>query len=367
MKKPASKAKRGGARSSPRSRTDPLATLKAQGPAPIYAVDGLGLLADEFVAAVRAAIFPPGTGAGVDFNLDTFAGREASLPRVLDAAQTLPAFAPRRLVMVRQAEALLEGRGASEAALEGLLRYLSNPSPTTTLVFVADKFDGRSKVYKALRKEGFAVRFESPAERDMPRLLTARAEAMGKALESDAVLALVSGVGADLGAAVQALEQLVLYVGPENDDPIRAEDVDAVVSPVREESVFQLIDALADGDQDKVSQGLYRILVTQREPPLRLLALVARQYRNLIRAKAALEAGLPERELPSLLGVPPFAADKVRAQAKKGSLGRFARSLASVSTTDRALKGGTLDPYLAVERLALALSRDERLDPPESY
>lgn len=343
---------------------DPRQQLKQDGPKPVYAVDGVAVLVNEFVDAVRITVFPPGA-PGEDFNVDTFTGRETSLLRVLDAANMLPAFAPRRLVLVRRANLLLEGR-ISDDESKALLKYLEAPSPTTTLVLIAEsKWDGRSKVYKALKKAGALVRFDAPSEREMPKILGARAEALDRSLEPEAIRVLVTHTGADLQKAVEALEYLDLYVGPGNGRPIKAADVESVFAAVREESVFELVDAISEDKPDKALRGLYQVLVAKREPALRLLALIARHYRLLLRTRSAQDSG-QDHNLASLLGVPPFVADRLARQAHGGSLDRYARALASISVTDRALKGGALDDHRAVERLVLALQRDVPLEPIET-
>lgn len=356
---------------------DPFAVLSKDGPQPVYAVDGVTVLVDEFVRAVKAAVFPPGA-TGMDFNFEQRTGPETTLSQVLDAAQTLPAFAPRRLVVVSQANVLVEPRGRSERAkdeadkaTDALLAYLERPSETTTLLLVAqEKWDGRLRPYRALKKAGAAVRFDAPKERDMPKLLQARARASEIHIEPEAARALAQVVGTDLGAGIKHIEQLWLYVGPEAGVPIRKTDVEAVVSDVREENVFELMDAIASGSGASALRGLHNIFTNTRDKrdatAFRTLGLLARQYRNLLAVRSALDGGARRGDLPGLVGVPPFAADKLADLAGGGAPDRFARALASLAAVDRAFKGGSLDRQRSLERLVLALHRDEVVEPPET-
>ena len=64
-------------------------------------------------------------------------------------------MAPRRVVVVTQAEILLVPKRESEAAtraLDDLETFLQQPQPQTTLVFVAGAIDKRSRMYKLLTK-----------------------------------------------------------------------------------------------------------------------------------------------------------------------------------------------------------------------
>ncbi|MEQ8982127.1 MAG: DNA polymerase III subunit delta, partial [Deltaproteobacteria bacterium] len=311
-------------------KVDPYQVLADQGPQPVYVLDGEErVLVDEFVAAVRDAAVPPHAR---DFNVDQFSGRDASIARVIDAAQTFPAFAQRRLVICQHADKL-----DFDKNLDAFLAYLKDPSPTTTVLFVADKFDGRGKAYKAAAKAKVTVRFSSPNAREMPDVVRARARKMKIDVDARAVRAIVDAVGTDVGAASQALEVLSLYVG-EPARKITADDVAAVVAVTKEENIFKLVDAIGTGNRAAVLEGLHGILGVARDHPLRLLALVARHYRNLTKARAALDAGVSRGEIQAMVGVPPFVMDNLLSQARRHDLKTLARGLAAVTATDRDLK-----------------------------
>ena len=84
-------------------------------------------LVSRAVDLVREAVLDPATRA---FNYDAFEGKEATGPRVLSAARTLPMMARRRLVLVRDADEL------SADQMNALSGYVSDPSPETCLCFV---------------------------------------------------------------------------------------------------------------------------------------------------------------------------------------------------------------------------------------
>jgi DNA polymerase-3 subunit delta len=330
------------------SAPDPREALRAGPPGPIYALDGEErVMVDEAVAALKAAAVP---AHAADFNFDAFNAREAKLARIIEAAQTLPAFAQRRMVLVTDAEHLDPDKA------DELLAYLERPSPSTVLVLVATgNFDARTRLYKALEKTGVAYRYGRPSLREMPDAVRARADAMGIKVESGAVRALVDALGTDVSGAAQALEVLALYVGPDSGRPIRAEDVSRLISVTREENIFQLVDAIGAKDKAGALQGLHAMLDSEQAHPLQLLALVARHYRNLMKTRAAQASGVPREGLGSAVGVPPFVVDKLIRQAKGYSGRGLADALGHIAAADRALKGGRLEGTRAMERLVLQL------------
>lgn len=315
---------------------DPLVTLEKEGLMPVYAVDGTYSLVQGFLQTVTEMAFPPGA-MGKDFNFERLSGREAgvSVQRILDSAQTLPAFAPRRLIIVSQADAILPDR--KDAVNEAFVQYAKKPSPTTTLVLVSEKWDARTKVYKAIQKHGRIARFEPPSERQLPQYIQRRAKHFGLRIDDDAVSALIRATGHDFEGLNAAIEKLSLFVG---DRSASRADVDTVSPAVAEESIFALVEAIAEGRTADALQGVHHMMVGQREPALRLLAMVARQYRLLVKAKAGLSEG---KNLASLLGVPPFSVDGFRSQARKMNFEQLAQALSDVAEADHRLKGGALD------------------------
>lgn len=324
---------------------DPLVELEQSGPRPVYVLDGEErTLLEEFLTALKDAAVPP---AARDFNFEAYVAKETTITRILDSASTLPAFAQLRMIVVTQADKLFTESDA-------LMRYLEQPSPTTVLVFIADKFDGRTKVYKAAQKAGAAFRFARPKPSEMPGLVKQRAERRGVKIEPAAVRMLIDAVGADLGAADRSLELLELYRG-EEERAVDADDVATVIFAAKEESVFELVDAIGTGDREGALALLYRILVVQREPALRVLALVARHYRQLLTTREMLDRRVAPAEMASVMGLPPFVVDKLRRQASRLSVDGLVKGHALIKAADRQLKGGRLSDARVMEGLALGL------------
>jgi DNA polymerase-3 subunit delta len=326
---------------------DPLADLSKGGPKSVYAVDGEErALVDDAVRAIKAASLP---ATARDFNYDVFSAKDATPMKIVEAAETMPAFAKRRLVVVNHAEKI-DGETA-----DVLIGYVENPNPYSVLLLVADRFDARTRLYKAFKKSGVVLRFDKPKLGEMPQLVRERAERIGVGIDGRAVRALVDAVGADATAMWQALDLLALYVDPKSGRSIGLADVEAVVTSTKEESIFALVDAIGSGDRAAVLQGLHQMLAGAREHPLRVLAMVARHYRNLVKVRAAIDRGASRAEIQSLAGVPPFVLDNLIGQAKRQPLPALCRGVVACGEADRDFKGGPLDDDRAMERLALGL------------
>ena len=304
------------------------------------------ILIDEALATLKAHSLPK---TAVDFNFDVFSGKATTATKVADAARMLPAFAERRLVIVKDADKL------KTDTLTDLQLYLNDPSPSTVLIFVGEKFDARTKFFKAIKKAGAAIKFEHPNPRQLPSLIRKRASAMKIKLREDAIRALSDSVGANLGAVVAALEKVSLYVGPDSKNEITAQDIEAVVSHVRVESIFALSDAIGNKDLSSALSLVHHIVSVSRNHPLALLGLVAGHWRRLTIVRALLDDRAPHGDIEAALGLPPFVVEKMMRQARNQTLERLVEGLRAIASADQALKGGGLPALRVMESLVISL------------
>src|SRR5262249_21363028 len=142
---------------------------------------------------------------------DRLADGVASL---VDAARTLPMMAPRRLVLVLQAETLLTPKRESEAAaraLERLEEILQAPEKEATLVLVAASIDRRSRMFKLLQKVATIVECGVIADAaDAERWIRNRVAAGGADIDPAAARALAQRAGPDVRRLRGEVDRLLL-------------------------------------------------------------------------------------------------------------------------------------------------------------
>lgn len=302
-------------------------------------------LVNRAVSLLRAAATREGVS---EFNEDLFHARETSAAKVVAAARTLPMMAPLRFVLVRGVEAM-------KAEDQGILAdYLANPSDSACVVLTASKLDGRGKLGRAAKK--LRVIFEAKPVRAGKLRAFAERETRdrGHTIAHDAVALLVDSVGEDLAALDDALERLSLYAGA--GQRIDAAMVQACVTRIRIDSIWALVDAIGLKDQRKAI-GALSSLLADREPPLRLLAMVARQLRIIARMREALAAGSSPEEATRVAGAPPFKARELTMSAKRFSIEDLSTAFSMLGEADRALKGSKRPPDTIIQQTVLGLCR----------
>lgn len=283
---------------------------------------------------------------GVDDDASQPKGIDLTAKRIVEAANTIPMMARARFVLVRHMGAL----GVSDLA--GLAAYLASPCPTTCLVVTADKADGRAKFAATAKKNGYWVDASALKPAEVRGFVAAEAKARGTKIDPSAVAALADAMGTDLAAIDDALERLSLYVGA--DAVISADAVEACVTRIRVESIWTLVDAVAvrDGRKALTAAGS---LLADREPPLRILSLIARQLRMVARMRHALLSGQSADDGARAAGAPPFKARELAAAAKRFSNPDLASAFGVLAETDLALKGSRVPPELVLEAAILRL------------
>ena len=256
------------------------------------------------------------------FNVDRFAGDEATVAHWLDAAQTLPMMAERRLIVVTRAERRLQPARESQAAAKGLElfeTYLEAPAPHATLVLVAGDLDERRRMFRRLAASAVVVRCGDLADAaDARAWIEARVAEADRRADPAAVRLLADVVGPDAGGLRGALDRLILYAGDAS--TITADDVRTVVG------------ASASGPDD--DWGVARA-IEQRD--------TARALREVA---LALDAGaVPYMLLGQLAWVARSRLD----------LARTGPAIDAVFRTDRALKQSGGEPRVLLERLVVQL------------
>jgi DNA polymerase-3 subunit delta len=305
------------------------------------------LLIERAVDAMRKAAESTGVPG---FNVEVFDGRSVEAAHVISAARTLPMMGDKRFVLVRHVDAM------TPAEQTNLAEYLEEPSESTCLVLTGATLDGRAKLVKTAKKKGYLIEASPPRGRELREFVRAEARERGHNIAPAAIEALLDAVGEDLSAIDDAIERLSLFVGA--GQRIDVESVTMCVTRIRVESIWSLVDAIGLKDRRR-GMAAAQSLLADREPPLRLLAMVARQLRIVARMRQALSEGLRPQEAAKRAGAPPFKAGDLTESARRFTAESLGNAFALVAETDRALKSSRRPPEVILQNAVLELCTDE--------
>ncbi len=284
-----------------------------------------------------------------NMNNHFFEGKGIPVGEVIDLAETMPFFADRKVIF-------LENSGFLKSGGEQLAEYLKEQNETTVLIFVEAELDKRSKLYKAIQSKGCVVEFTQQEEGTLKRWIAGMLAKEGKKITENTVNLFLSKTGADMENIHGELEKLICYCMDK--EIIEAEDVEAVCTTRVTSHIFEMVDAIADKKQARALE-LYYELLALKEPPMRILFLIARQCNILLQVKAMKNKGYGNKEMASVIGVPVFAVGKYAAQAAKFKTAVLKRAVTTCVEAEEAVKTGRMNDIMSVEILIMGVFGEE--------
>lgn len=337
------------------------------------------LLRAEALADIRRSISDDEGLA--DLNLTRLEGGQVAVADLQNACDALPFLTERRLVIVEGWLRRLTAPGrrtrpaagddgeesaeddellpeVSKAQSKKLLVYLDQVPPTTELVFLEDDTLGAGPILRRLlelQRAGRArlIACPKPRRNELPDWIRTRARLRQVKLDAGALADLADFIGDDLRQLDQELIKLADYAGRER--TVTRADVRRLTPATRAANIFELVDALGLGDAPTAGRLLQHALDNDGEQPLRLLGMIARQYRLIIQAKALQADGLKPPEIARELGVQEWTAPKLMTQAGRHTFGRLERALEQILAADEAIKTGRLTDREALDVLLAEL------------
>ncbi len=268
----------------------------------------------------------------------------AEMVDVLDDLRTLPFLAPRRVVIIRDADAFVS---ANREALE---KYLLSPADSASLLLIVSSWPKNTKIAKAVAKIGEVIECDMPKDSSVTAWLGKSAGKRGKKIAPGAAAMLEEWVGRDLGRLDKEVEKLSLYV--DQRDTITIEDVSTLVISSAGPVAFALPNALATGDAGVALETLGAMLTTRGEE-FRTLGQIAWHLRRAVRAQQLIAQG--QSADAAMKAAKVFYNRREFGQfLKRRPLAKLAGDFRKLLAADRAMKTGT-DATAAMQQLVVEL------------
>ena len=281
-------------------------------------------------------------------NFSNFEGTEINQKEIIDLAETLPFFAEKRLI-------IMEDTGLFKKGGEDLAEYLPSAPESTFFVFVEEEVDKRSKMYKAIGKsEGAAIEFSQQSDDTLARWVGGRIKKEGKGMTQAAYNLFIAKTGSDMENIDKELEKLLCYCLEK--DTIEEADVEAITTEQIQSKVFDMVDAISNHKQ-KVALDLYYDLLALKEPAMRIMFLITRQFQMLMIVKSMSNKGFGNKDIASKAGCPEWAVKKYQAQGRGYSLEQLKKAVNDGVSYEEAVKTGQMNDQLAVELFIMQYSK----------
>jgi DNA polymerase-3 subunit delta len=290
-----------------------------------------------------------------DFAVIPYDLAETPIEAVVEEAETVPFLVPRKLIIVRDTSLFTAGKESKiEHQVDRLITYMDNPADYSTIVFLAqgDKLDERKKLVKAAKKQAVVLAFAPLSGEELIQWIAKLAKQHEVTFEPGAAETLISYAGTGLQALSAEVDKLCLFTG--HGGTIRRADIESLVARSTEQNVFALVEELANLRLEKALALFYELL-KQREEPIKIAALIARQFRIMIQVKELGQQSYSQQQIASQLGLHPYAVKIAGEQARKFEADRLRKILSHLSELDYQMKTGAVDKVLGLELFLLRL------------
>jgi DNA polymerase-3 subunit delta len=314
------------------------------------------------------------------YNQDTYSGNEVDLKTIIITTNTFPFLSEQRLVVLdglpkkkrgettsstetKEAppgsKARKSKKGGKEAVLtraafeKALAEHIAEMPETTVLILLVEEaLEASNPLVKAAQKYGKELYNTLPKGAALDTWINKRAKSADVKITPDGVTLLRDYIGNNLRLLANEINKLATYVGPGG--TITANEIRQLSAQVQEARIFDLTDALAQRKREQALDILHDLL-SDGEPPLKLLSTITSQVRSLLLVKELAQKGMRGAQIASTLGIAPFIVEKALRQVRNFNSSQLEQAYRQLMVTDASLKRSRLSPEMALDLLIVNL------------
>lgn len=279
-------------------------------------------------------------------NLTIYEGKGINVKAVIDQAETMPFFADRRLI-------LIENSGFFKNASPDMADYVPQLPEETCMVFVEEEVDKRGKLFKAVKNNGRVVELGYQDEKTLMNWVLSGLRKEKKNITSATMELFLSSTGSDMEFIEKELEKLLCYTMGR--DVITSEDVKAVCTVRTENKIFDMINAIAEKKQKK-ALDLYYDLLSLKEPAMRILFLITRQFNLLMQVKEMQSQGFDQNAIAGKMKMQSFIIRNYTRQTGRFTSEELIQAVKDCVAAEEDVKTGRMNDVLSVELLIVKYS-----------
>ncbi|TLS39342.1 DNA polymerase III subunit delta [Pseudalkalibacillus caeni] len=287
-----------------------------------------------------------------EFNLSVYDLNEVPIDIAVEDAETLPFMGEKRVVILRNPVFLtgLKDKSKVEHDLHIFERYVQNPSESSVMIINApyEKLDERKKIVKLLKKNAAYVEAAGLNNSSIEGWLDQRAKELGVEITGDGKGKLLQLSGSNMMILNSEIDKMALYVGDQG--IIDEEVVTLLVARTLENDIFTLVDKIVRREMDDAFRILYDLLKVNEEP-IKILALIGRQFRIIYQVKELSRRGYGQKQIASALKLHPYAVKIAMQQSSSFEENTLLTIQEKIADADYEMKTGAMDKRLLLELL----------------
>jgi DNA polymerase-3 subunit delta len=243
-------------------------------------------------------------------NMDQFSPNNKDYSQITNALDTLPFMSEKRLVIMKSMELL---KKKNEGKVEPILKALQRLSDTTTVIICEEDMDVKSSIYQWMQENGSIVTFKPLDEHGLTKYICRELAKADMQIDNPTAVYLARYVGFDLTLIHQEIQKLISYKLGE--EIVTRKDIEACCTKNIENKIYDIMNAVGKKEQSK-AVSLYHDLLMNKEKPMRILNLIAKQFRQMLQCKVLHDKNASVSTITKKLRISNYVIRKMLGQTK---------------------------------------------------
>lgn len=283
-------------------------------------------------------------------------GREVNFDQIVSLAKSFPMMGDRQVVIVKEAQDLADwkksGSGEEAAANKGTTKktkgqiapdpmkilesYLSNPTPSTILVFslMGKSFDKRLKIFNKFKEVGEVFTSALIKDAALINWINAYFTEAGLKIDPGASILIAEYLGNDLSKIANEVAKLAIAL-PKG-TTISTKHIEENIGISKDFNVWELQKCIGQKDIVKANRIINYFEANPKQHPIQILVPSLYNYF----AKCAIFHSLPDKsKAASEMSISPYVVNEYREMAKNYNSRKVERIITSLRKADRQIKG----------------------------
>ncbi|MCL2475166.1 MAG: DNA polymerase III subunit delta [Chloroflexi bacterium] len=314
-------------------------------------------LAEKELASIKKQADP--------YNYVNLNGDKLTVNDLASHCQIMPFFGGNKTICVRSLlsrfdrtarESKYKSKNPIPSLVEQFADILNTLPDFCHVILIDNQVSESNALLKSLSKAQVNI-CESPKGQALVKHVEDVVQEKDGKIDKNAAVLLSTLAGSDMLALDNELDKLLLYV---NSKTITATDIDEMCSLAKEQSIFNLVDAVIKKDGYTAEKILAQMFKNGAAPTM-ITHMLTRSYRIMLAISAAKDEGLKgiavKNVADNILGAPlkPFEFNKLEELSRAYTLSRLKNIYNELLQNDIAVKSGQLDAESAISVLVCLL------------
>lgn len=277
-------------------------------------------------------------------NISKYDLNQDNLINIIEDCETMSLFQDKKIIIVENANVFT---GSSSKDSDVIEKYLNNINPYTILILIVhnEKIDSRKKITKLVKENGQVIEFNS--EENYETLIKNMLKDYN--IDYKNIKLFLDRVGKNPLIIENEINKIKLY--KDNSD-ITSKDIINLTSKTLETDIFKLINKIVLNDKEKTME-LYHDLLKNGEEPLKIIIILANQFRIIYQSKTLLSKGFSEKDIANILKIHPYRVKLAIQNSRLYDSKTLLDYIYELADIDLKIKKGLIDKNLALELFLL--------------